>query len=118
MQKAIRSVPKRFDDQLEALLGYIQQQGWTITGVDIDELVADLANQRSERVAKLEAERNAAAVGEAFLQAQAARYGRYMKALEVLRAAHRDDPQVQRALAQFKREAKRPSSATDTTVTE
>jgi hypothetical protein len=30
-----------------------------------------------------------------------------MKAVEVLRAAHRDDPEVQKGLTKFKREARR-----------
>jgi len=110
MKTAHRSVPKRFDDQLEALLTYIQQKGWTLFGVDVQELTTDLAKQRSERQAKLDLDRQAASAGEAFLRSQAARYARYMKTLEVLRAAHRDDPEVQKALAQFKREAKKPSA--------
>jgi len=107
MKNTNHGVPKRFDDQLEALLGYIGQKGWTLTGVDVSELAADLTNQRAERQTKLDLERQTASASEAFFRNQAARYGRYMKALEVIRAAHRDEPEVQKALAQFKREVKK-----------
>jgi|GEM_PF-2211588 len=110
MKAANRSVPKRFDDQLEALLTYIGQKGWTLIGIDVQELTTDLANQRAERQAKLDLDRQLASASEAFLRSQAARYARYMRTLEVLRAAHRDDPEVQKALEQFKREAKKPST--------
>jgi len=84
----------------------------------VQELTTDLANQRAERQAKLdlELERQLASASEAFLRSQAVRYARYMQTLEVLRAAHRNDPEVQKALEQFKREAKKPSTlATDPT---
>lgn len=108
-------VPRDFDDQLEALITYIQQQGWTITGLDEGRLAEDLVQQRADRQRHFDLERQMASFRQAFLAAQSERYARYMQALEVLRAAHRNDPEVQKALAQFKRRSRRaPASAAPT----
>ena len=40
-----------------------------------------------------------------FAAAQAQRYANYMKALEVARAANRDNPDILKALEQFKRKS-------------
>jgi hypothetical protein len=100
-------VPKQFDEQLEALVTYIGQKGWTITSLDVSELHADLAQQRGDRQKDLDLVRQAGEFRQAFLAGQTERYRRFMRALEVLRAAHRDDPEVQKALEQFKRVSRR-----------
>jgi hypothetical protein len=114
MAKTVNNgVPREFDEQLEALATYVTQKGLTTTGVDASELTADLARQRNDRQKDLELSREAMAFHKAFLTAQSERYGRFIKALKVLRAAHRDDPEVQSALRQFKRRVRRPGPSSE-----
>lgn len=105
-------IPKELDDQLEALLAYLgDRELTTLTGVDVEQLRADVQAVRRDRVRYLELQRETADFGQAFMEAQRQRYGRYLTALGVLRVVYRDDPGALRALTPFKRRRRRPNAA-------
>ncbi len=103
MLKKNTSVPKIFDEQLQSLLAYIKEKNWTLLGIDLKVLEDHLQKQREEKQKDLELERKYLEFHQQFSENQSERYSDYMKTVEVLRAAHRDDPEILRALEQFKR---------------
>jgi hypothetical protein len=97
------SVPRNFDDLLEAMVHTLQQQAQPISGVDLAQLIADLAEQRQERQQDIELTAKAQSFHKDFTDKQAKRYARFRKALSVLRAMNCDHPEVLTALNVFKR---------------
>jgi len=95
--------PKVFDDLLEALVVLFLTKGWTLTGVDLDQLETDVEAQRAERVELDKAKGELMARFALFCQAQDARYQRYSNALAVARSVFRNDPAVMAELERFKR---------------
>lgn len=99
-------VPNNFDDQFEALLTRIKSEGWDKKfGIDVKTLDVDFKTQRTEKQKDHELQQNYQAFHSAFTASQSERYQRYMKALEMLRAAHRDQPDILKSLVGFKRKS-------------
>lgn len=113
MPANIAKPPKTFDDQLERLVAHLKTNKLALPGVDTKALEADLKAQRDEKQADMELLARYEAAHQRFLAAQSDRYGRYMKAVKILRAASIDDPAELRGLDQFKRPrgSKRPEPA-------
>lgn len=101
--KKITGVPKTFDDQLEGFVGFLKANKISGMGIDVKTFEADLKQQRAQRQADLEAERTYKTLHRSFMEDQSSRYNRYVTALSVLRAAHRDNASLLKGLAQFKR---------------
>jgi hypothetical protein len=96
-------VPRTFDDQLAVLVQHLKASGETVTGVSTDDLEKDLIAQREGKQKDAELANAAKAFHVEFSEAQAARYGRYMKAVQVLRAVYRDQPEKLTQMAVLKR---------------
>jgi hypothetical protein len=113
MAKSSIAVPSSFDDQLEALITRIKSEGWDKKfSLDVKTLDVDLKGQRSEKQKDVKLLQDYEAFHRLFTVAQGERYGRYMQALEILRAAHRTQPDVLKSLEPFKRQStprKKPS---------
>ena len=61
MAKHSAAVPKTFDDQFEAFVGFIKQKNWNLTGVDLKALDADLKAQREDKQKDMDLARQAEA---------------------------------------------------------
>ena len=106
MAKSSIAVPSSFDDQLEALITRIKSEGWDKKfSLDVKTLDVDLKGQRSEKQKDVKLLQDYEAFHRLFTVAQGERYGRYMQALEILRAAHRTQPDVLKSLEPFKRQS-------------
>jgi len=108
--------PKTFDDVLDALVRLFQAKGWEFTGVDVDQLAADVEEQRAERAAHETLQGQFVALHETFGVNQEARYQRFLAALGAARAVFRNDKAVSAELDRFKRPTGRARKTTDGAV--
>ena len=95
--------PKTFDDNLDSLVRLIQEKGWAFPGLDLDQLAADVDEQRAQRAAHDTLEGAYLAAHETFGLEQEARYRRFMKAVYALRGAFCSDKAVMAELDRFRR---------------
>jgi hypothetical protein len=105
--------PKTFDDVLDALVRLFQAKGWEFTGVDMEQLAADVEEQRAERAAHETLQDQYVAMHATFGVNQEARYERYLAALNAARAVFRNDKAVSAELERFKRPTGRARKAAD-----
>jgi uncharacterized protein YciI len=113
MANTVSSVPAIFDDQLEAFVARVKSEGWDKKfSVDLKTLTADLSAQRAEKGKDLELKQAYEQHHKAHLRNQAERYARYMESLEVVRAAHRNQPDVLKSLDPYKRKSAPRKKAT------
>ena len=105
--------PKIFDDTLCALVRLIEAKGWTFPGIDLDQLEADVAAQRAQRVEHDALRSQYLALHETFGLAQEARYQLFLKALYAIRGAFCSDKAVMAELERFKRSTGRARKVAD-----
>jgi len=115
LQKKTCYPPKTFDDVLDALVRLFLLKCWAFTGVDVDQLVADVDAQRAERAEHDALQSEYLALHETFGVNQEARYERFLAALNAARAVFRNDKAVMAELERFKRSTGggRPRKASD-----
>lgn len=94
---------KSFDDDLVALLDLIEKNGWSFSGVDLEQLRKDARLQRDERLAHDAAEAEWLKIRKEFLVNTEARYQRYSAALDAARGAFKHDKGVMAQLEKFRR---------------
>lgn len=91
------------DQQLDGFCSYLKEVGWNLTGVSLRDLQTDLRIQREQRQRLVDLRKQLESAQREFLTTQGERFGRFMKALCVARAAFRDEPEVLARLDAFKR---------------
>ena len=106
MPKSVTSVPSNFDAQLDSLTNRIRSEGWDKKfSLDLKQLNRALKTQRSDKQKDSKLRQDYQAFHRRFTSGQSARYAMYMQALTILRAAHRNQPDVLKSLEGFKRKS-------------
>jgi hypothetical protein len=107
---------KSFDDDLVALVDLYEKNGWSFSGVDLDQLRNDSRLQRDERLAYDAAEAVWLKVKREFGVRTESRYLRYASALDTPRGAFRHNKGVTAQLDKFRRPRAKRSPKIDTVV--
>ena len=94
---------KTFDDDVERLANLFKEKGWSFSGVDVDLLLKDAQDQRTERSSHDKLESQYLATHETFGVNQEARHQRFSSALNAARGAFRNDKSVTVELDAVKR---------------
>jgi len=98
------SVPANFDDQAEALVARIRAEGWEKKySIDVRTIEAGLKTHRIAKQKDAELRQAYELHHKGFTIDQAVLYKQYVESLGILRAAHRNQPEVMRSLDGFKR---------------
>lgn len=98
---------KTFDDDLDAFAQLANVENWSFSGIDTSQIIADAAEQRTERAQHDATESQFNKLHETFGLAQLARYERFSAALNAARGAFRNDKAVVAQLDRFRRSAHR-----------
>lgn len=98
------SVPRTFAEQLTAFVARAKAEGWAKkNGLDVATLDSDSQLQQKEKQKGMELDQAIRQFNQKFRADQAGRYRRFRMAVDVVRSAYQDQPEVIDSLAAFKR---------------
>lgn len=102
--KRIASVPRTFAEQLTAFVARAKAEGWARkNGIDVATLDTDGQLQQAEKQKRIELDQEMRQFKKKFRVDEAARYRRFRTALNVVRSAYQEQPEVIDSLVAFKR---------------
>lgn len=102
--KRIASVPRTFAEQLAAFVTRAKAEGWAKkNGIDVSTLDTDAQFQQAEKQKRMELDQEMRQFKKKFRADEAARYRRFRTALDVIRSAYQEQPEVIDSLMAFKR---------------